>query len=214
MSSGTQVEQDNFKATIKQFIIQFNTIQAKLDLAVKDKQLQVLELFAVVKLQNAMVFGLDDKPIVGIERTSGLVLGSGFSIALNPIQKQKQDEVNKPFQDVILLLETFERSTAILAEVLVRTKRVLSLPTRPAVATVLIAANAESIESSRAGLNSSAVGLDGLTAGLDGLSQALYKQMSDMKNCIEERMDNQWNDIQEKLDRILVVIDMLASNNN
>lgn len=43
-----------------------NTIQDELELAVKDKQTQAAELFEAAKLQSAMVFGLDDKPIAGI----------------------------------------------------------------------------------------------------------------------------------------------------
>ncbi len=146
-----------------------------------------------------MVFGLDDEPIVGIEATPGLP--SGSSIALNPTRKRKRDEASGsgPSQDAILLSETFERSTTILAEALVRAERASSLPARPA-APVPTAVSAGPTESSRVGLDSS--------------TQVLDKKISDMENRIEEKMENRWNDMQGKLDRILAAIDVLSNNNN
>lgn len=46
-------------------------------------QLQVIKLFEVAKLQNTIVFGLNDKPITGIKTIPRLVMGSGPSITLN-----------------------------------------------------------------------------------------------------------------------------------
>lgn len=66
MGSGTQVEQDNFKAAVEQFAIRMNTVQDKLESAIKDKQTWGVELFEAAKLQSAMVFGLDDETIAGI----------------------------------------------------------------------------------------------------------------------------------------------------
>ncbi len=122
MDLGTQVEQDDFKAAVAQFAIRFNIVQTELDLAIKDKQSQATKRFEVAKLQSTMVFGLDDESIAGIEATSGLVTGSGPSIALNPAaQKRKRDETGSggPSKDAILLSETFERPTTILAQALV-----------------------------------------------------------------------------------------------
>lgn len=199
MCSRTQVEQDNFKVAIEQFAIRFNIVQAELDSAVKNKQSQVAKWFEAAKLQSAMVFGQDNKPIIGIEATP--VLLSGSSIALNHTWKRKWDEIggSGPSQDAILLSKTFERLTTILAKTLVRIEKASSLSARQA-ASVPTATSARLTESSRAGLNS--------------LAQILDKKMSDIENCIKEKMENQWNNIQGKLDLILVAIDMLSNNNN
>lgn len=163
INSGTQGEQYDFKITIEQFAIQFNTFQAELDLAIKNNQLQVVKLFKAAKLQSVIGFSLDDKPIVGIEATSGLL--SDFSISFNPTQKQNRDKTrgSRLFQDAILLLKTFERSTTILVEVLVRTEKALSLLAKPTTAISTIA-SARSIDCSRVGLNSLSlrIGLDSL----------------------------------------------------
>lgn len=89
----------------------------------------------MAKLQSAMVFGLDDKPIVvnyflnsliymciswliilGIKPTSIADCGSSITLKLGQQNwKKKQDESCRSSNDTILLLETFERSTTILA---------------------------------------------------------------------------------------------------
>lgn len=87
MGSNTQVEQDNFKLTVKQSAISINEMQNELDLAIKDKQTQAIELFKATKLQSTMVFGLDDKQIAGIKLTSDMVMCFSSSITLNAARK-------------------------------------------------------------------------------------------------------------------------------
>ena len=53
----------------------------KLDLTIKNKQLQDAKLFEVAKLQSVIAFCLYNKPIIGIKATSGLL--SGFFIIFN-----------------------------------------------------------------------------------------------------------------------------------
>ena len=103
-------------------------MQIEVDSAVKDKQTQIAKLFEAAKLQSAMIFGLDDKPIAGIESTPGMITGSGLSIALNSARKQKQDEGNGSSSDAVLLSETFERSTTVLAQALVKVRKLFPLP--------------------------------------------------------------------------------------
>ncbi len=119
MGSSTQVEQVDFKAVVEQFAIRVNEVQLEVDSAVKDKQTQAAELFEAAKLQSAIGFGLYDESIAGIESTSGVVTNSGPSIALNSARKRKREEGNGSSSDAILLLETFERSTTVLAQALV-----------------------------------------------------------------------------------------------
>ena len=87
MGSGTQMEQDDLKAAVEQFAIRVNKVQLEIDSAVKDKQTQIAELFGPTKLQSAMVFGLDNKPITGIESMPGVVTDFDASITLNSAQK-------------------------------------------------------------------------------------------------------------------------------
>lgn len=82
---------------------------------------------------------------------------------------------------------------------MVRAKRASSLLIELAVP-VLIIASARSTENSR--------------TNLDSLAQVLDKKISDIENRIEKKIQNQWNDIQGKLDQILAAIDVLSNNNN
>ena len=103
-------------------------MQLEIDLTIKDKQTQAAELFEAAKLQSAMVFGLDDEPIAGIESMPGVVTGSNASIALNSARKRKREEGNGPSSNAILLSETFERSTTVLAQALVKAQELSLLP--------------------------------------------------------------------------------------
>lgn len=98
-------------------------------------------------MQSAIVFSLDNKPIVGIESISCLL--SSFFITFNLTQKQKPDKIGDSgrFQDSILPSETFERLTTILAKVLIRANKALFLFTRP-IKSVLIIVYTELIKTS------------------------------------------------------------------
>lgn len=50
--------------------------------------MQTTKLFELAKLQSAMIFRLDEKPIAGIKSTTGVVIGFDLSIALNFTRKQ------------------------------------------------------------------------------------------------------------------------------
>lgn len=126
MGSGTQVEQDDFKAAVKQFGVRLNAVQKELANAVKSKETQAAELFEAAWLQRAMVFELDDEPIPGIDSgASGSgTHACGTSIALNSSRKQKRDRDFGSQREevsgnvVLLLAETFEKSTNVLAKAL------------------------------------------------------------------------------------------------
>lgn len=128
MGSGTQVEQDDFKAAVEQFASRMNSVQKNLDSAVKDKQAQAAELFEAAKLQSGMVYGLDDEPIAGVELGAGLGPSNrtiSSSIALNASRKRKRDDIGIS-NDAVLLSEIFEKSTAVLAQALVNSGRELT----------------------------------------------------------------------------------------
>ena len=82
MGSGTQVEQDDFKEAVEKFGGQIDVVQKNLDLAVNNKRAQAAKLFEASKLQNEMVYGLNDEPISGVEAAANLG-PSSRTIALN-----------------------------------------------------------------------------------------------------------------------------------
>lgn len=126
MGSGTQVEQDDFKVAVEQFGARLDAVQKELANAIKSKETQAAELFEVAWLQKTMVFELDDEPILGIDfKVSGLSMHArGTSIALNSSQKRKRDgDSRSQYKEVsgnavLLLAETFEKSTNVLAKAL------------------------------------------------------------------------------------------------
>lgn len=117
-----------------------------------------------------MVFSWDNEPIIDIKATPGLIMRSGPFIALNPTWKQKRDETDNSglTKDAILLSKTFKRSTTILAQALVKIKRVLSL-----LASTIPIPTVVSAKLTR-----------GLRTALDNL--VFDKQMSDIKGYIEK----------------------------
>lgn len=66
--SGTQIERDDFKATVEQFGACLEAVKNELQNSVKNKESQAAELFeaAVFELGDELVLELDDEPIPGI----------------------------------------------------------------------------------------------------------------------------------------------------
>lgn len=88
MGSGTQVDQDDFKVAVEQFNDRLKTVKKELDKQVKTKQAQTAELFEAARVQSAMVFGLDDELIPGVDATADsqhATTSGKSSIALNQV---------------------------------------------------------------------------------------------------------------------------------
>lgn len=117
-----------FKAVVKQFTIQVNKVQLEIDSDIKDQQIQATKLFETIKLQSAIVFGLDNKPITSIESMSRVVISSNLFITLNFTCKQKCKVKNRPSSNTILLSETFKKLIIVLAQALVKVKELSLLP--------------------------------------------------------------------------------------
>ena len=92
-----------------------------------------MELFESARVQSAMVFGLDDEPIPGVDapsNSSTTVPRSSSSIALNPLarataNKQKREDSATPSANDVqtsrendALANSFEKATNVLAEAL------------------------------------------------------------------------------------------------
>ncbi len=89
MGSGTQVDQGDFKAAVKQFAESIKVIDEELESQVKLSQAKAAELFESACFQIARVFELDDEPISGVNALSNsssatAARASSVSIALNP----------------------------------------------------------------------------------------------------------------------------------
>ena len=92
-----------------------------------------MELFESARVQSAMVFGLDDEPIPGVDapsNSSTTVPRSSSSIALNPLarataNKQKREDSATPSANDVqtscennALANSFEKATNVLTEAL------------------------------------------------------------------------------------------------
>lgn len=91
-------------------------VKKKLDTQVKSQKEHAAELYEAARLQSAMAFGLDDKPILGVDapsNSSGLRTASS-SISSNPVAraatlKRKRKESGGPAipSDAMLLANSF-----------------------------------------------------------------------------------------------------------
>lgn len=120
MESGIQVDQDNFKAAVELFKNCLKIVEAEIKQSKKTKEAQTTKLFEATCLQKALVFELDDDtPSMDLE--SSVVRSA--SVTLNfSARKCKQDADSEPSNDAVLLFETFEKSTNMLAKALVATR--------------------------------------------------------------------------------------------
>lgn len=92
MGSGTQVDQDDFKAVVEQFAQRVKEVDEELESQVKWSQAKAVELYESARLQSAIVFGLDDEPIPELDAPSNTssataTRASLTSIALNPLAR-------------------------------------------------------------------------------------------------------------------------------
>lgn len=75
---------------VEQFVGRIKEINEELKSQVKSTQAKAAELYKSARLQSTMVFGLDDKPIAGVNAPSITSLAiathaSSISITLNPL---------------------------------------------------------------------------------------------------------------------------------
>ena len=124
MGSGTQVDQDDFKAVVEQFAGQIKTVEEEIANQVKTQQAKAVELFESARLESSMVFGIDDEPIPGVDApsSSNNAARSCRSIALNPLarvaankRKREASSLEEPSNDTMLLADSIRDSTTMLA---------------------------------------------------------------------------------------------------
>lgn len=139
MGSGTQVDQDDFKAAVEQFAGRVKAIQDELDEQVKTSKAKSAELYESARVQSAMVFGLDDEPIPGVDAPSNSATQAGPSIALNPLarvaaNKRKREgsaAAEESLKEATMLAESFRDSSKELAKALMWGKALPAIDARP-----------------------------------------------------------------------------------
>lgn len=126
MGSGTEVERNDFKTAVETFAEQMKIVASDIDDSVKTRQQKIAENLEAARLENSLIFEIDDEPIPGIdapERTStatSRAVTPGSSIALAPrSRKRKQAEMDaantEPSADAVLFTNSFREATASLA---------------------------------------------------------------------------------------------------
>ncbi|MCJ1348862.1 hypothetical protein MMC31_007095, partial [Peltigera leucophlebia] len=133
MGSGTQVDQDNFKTAVEKFAQRIKAVGQELETQVKSQQAKAAELFESACVQSAMVFGLDDEPIPGVDAPSNSSIAAprlSSSIALNLLaratanKRKREDSATPSANDVQTsrendaLANSFEKATNVLAKAL------------------------------------------------------------------------------------------------
>lgn len=122
MGSGTEVERNDFKAAVEQFAHHMETVAQDIEDSVKTRQQKAAENLETARLENALIFEIDDELIPGVD-TPNRSSTPGSSIALNPWQKKrKRNNENtsetqlEASQNAVLIANSFRDSTAVLAD--------------------------------------------------------------------------------------------------
>lgn len=130
MGSGTEVERNDFKAAVEQFAQHMDTVAQDIEDSVKSRQQKAAENLEAARLENALIFEIDDEPISGVDTpNTNRSSTPGSSIALNPRQRKRKREHNtneqrhetqpaEASQNAVLIANSFRDSTAVLADAL------------------------------------------------------------------------------------------------
>lgn len=130
---------------MEQFAGRIKEVDEELESQVKSTQAKAAKLYKSARLQSAMVFGLDDEPIAGVDTPSNTssataTRASSTSIALNPLarstvnkRKHEQSSINASnqafYETSMLLANSFKESTTLLAQALVTNTQVEAMST-------------------------------------------------------------------------------------
>lgn len=129
---------------MEQFAGQIKEVDEELKSQVKSLQAKAVELFESARLQSAMVFGLNDEPIPGVDALSNAssdiaTCASSVSIVLNPLtrssankRKHKQSASGDPNQasnNAMLMANSLKESIAVFAQALLAQNQIQVLST-------------------------------------------------------------------------------------
>ena len=126
MESGTEVEKDDFKSAVEQFTNRWQTVANEIEDMVITRQERAAKNLEAARLENNLIFQVDDEPIPGLDTPTNSTRSGTPSIALNGRGKCKRSEMEstnlnndaQPSKDAVLLATSFRESTAALAAAL------------------------------------------------------------------------------------------------
>lgn len=116
MGSGTEVERNDFKTAVETFAERIRIVAQEIEDSVQSRKAKAAESLAAARLENSLVFQLDDEPITGVDTPSG---STTSSIALGSrSQKRKRDITDsiEPSADAVLMNNGFKEAAVALAD--------------------------------------------------------------------------------------------------
>ena len=133
MGSSTEVEKDDFKSAVEQCAERWETVAKEIKDMAKTRKERAIENLKAARLENSLIFQVDDEPIPGIDRPTNSIRSGTLSIALNGHSKRKHLEIKssssindaEPSKNAVLLATSFRESTAILAAALKDSKNLV-----------------------------------------------------------------------------------------
>lgn len=116
LGSGNEELRGDFKAAVEDFTERVHEVAEDVQEQAKDKYLKAQEAYETGRLENSMVFAVDDEPIPGFDAPVSSTRGSTPSIALSGKGKRKRGDEDDFLRGVTQLAESNEKSAAIMAE--------------------------------------------------------------------------------------------------
>lgn len=133
MRSGTEVERNDFKTVVEQFVERIEIVSQEIEDSVKSQQQQAAENLEAARLKNSLIFEIDDKPIHGVDIpvASSFTQSTSQSIAIIPqLPKRKREKEalsDQPLANAFLLSNSFKEASTILVEAYRGSQRVAEL---------------------------------------------------------------------------------------
>lgn len=211
MGSGTQVDQDDFKAAVEQFAGRIKAVQDELDEQVKSSKAKSAELYESARIQSAMVFGLDDELIPGVDAPSNSATHAGPSIALNSLarvaaNKRKREgsaAAEESLKEATMLAESFRDSSKELAKALMWGKAPPAIDARPMSSPIVEEYTA---------LSSQAI--DRKIAGMEARLSEVQTTMEARLNEVQSNFNARQGEVTSMLDRILAAVVTIRSTDD
>lgn len=129
MGSGTQVDQDDFKAAVELFKNRLEAVDAEIKQSRKSKEARLQSFLRPLGCKKQMVFDLMTRLFQALIQKFQHYDGHRLLLNASARKRKRDAESNeKPSNDAILLAEFFGQSTGILAKTLIAGRSSNSLP--------------------------------------------------------------------------------------
>ena len=120
MGSGTEVERNDFKTAVETFAERMKNVAQEIEDAVQSRKAKAAESLAAARLEDSLVFQLDDEPIPGVD-TPSVSTTSSIALGSRP-QKRKRDadSSTEPSADAVLMNSGLKDAAVALADAYTR----------------------------------------------------------------------------------------------